>query len=84
MGRAARVSISLPEETLRVADRERRGTGESRSQYFRRALEALLQGKREQEAVSRYVAGYIAEPELPDEGYVDELGRALLEREPWD
>lgn len=81
----AKISISLPEETLSVADDERRATGESRSELFRRALETLLEQRREREAAERYVAAYLAEPEEEyDVEDVDALGSEVLERERWD
>ncbi len=81
---SAKVSISLPRLLLRTADRARRETGESRSQFFRRAAEALLEERRRQEAVARYLAGYQAVPERPGElAWVAESGLAALAEEPW-
>lgn len=81
----ARISISLPTETLRRADRERRATHESRSEFFRRAVDELIRRGREREAVERYIAGYIAQPEsAADQEWLDRLGRERLEQEPWD
>ena len=81
----AKISISLPKETLEVVDRERRSTGETRSQLFRRALDTLLAQAREKEAAERYVASYLAEPEEEyDVDDVDALGAEVLERERWD
>ena len=84
MPKTARISISLPAETLRIADRECRTSGESRSEFFRRAVDDLVRRRHEREALDRYVAGYIAEPETPDDGWVDHAGRKRLEQEPWD
>ena len=84
MSKVARVSISLPQDTLRAADRERRETRESRSEFFRRAIDELIRRRRERDAVDRYVAGYVAEPETADQDWVDRVGRDLLEQEPWD
>ena len=84
MARVARISISLPAETLKAADRERRDSRESRSEFFRRAVDELLRRRREREQVERYVAGYVAEPETSDQDWVDRLGREHLEQEPWD
>jgi metal-responsive CopG/Arc/MetJ family transcriptional regulator len=84
MARIARVSISLPADTLRAADRERRNTRESRSEFFRRAVDELIRRRRERGEVERYVAGYVAEPETPAQDWVDRLGRDLIEQEPWD
>jgi metal-responsive CopG/Arc/MetJ family transcriptional regulator len=80
----ARVSISLPSDTLRAADRERRETHESRSEFFRRAVDELIRRRREREEIDRYVAGYIAEPEASEQDWVDSAGRDRIEQEPWD
>jgi metal-responsive CopG/Arc/MetJ family transcriptional regulator len=84
MPRTAKISISLPADTLRGADRERRSTGESRSEFFRRAVEELVRRRREREEIDRYIAAYIAEPEVPDEAWLDNLGVERLEQEPWE
>ena len=59
----SRITISLPEGTLARAERERRSTGESRSELFRRALEALFEADRREAAIRSYVESYVAEPE---------------------
>ena len=85
MPTSTKVSISLPKATLETADRERRETGESRSQFFRRAVEALIEQQRRSAAVERYVQGYVAEPEEEyDVDVVDRLGEETLGQEPWD
>lgn len=82
---SAKISISLPKRTLEIADRERRATGESRSQLFRRAVEALVERRRREEAIELYRAGYVAEPEAEyDVDDLDRLGEEILERESWD
>ena len=43
--------------------RSAKGRGESRSELFRRALETLFEKQRYETAVTRYVEGYVAEPE---------------------
>ena len=85
MSGAAKISISLPSDVLEAAERERRATGESRSQFFRRAVEALLRQERERLAIRQYVAGYVAEPEPPYETEaIDQASRTTLAGEPWD
>jgi|GEM_PF-1978700 len=59
----SRITISLPVELLEQAEAERKGRGESRSELFRRALETLFEKQRYETAVTRYVEGYVAEPE---------------------
>ena len=55
MKSAAKISISLPKAALRRADRERRKTGESRSEFFRRALQTLFESANREAAIRSYV-----------------------------
>lgn len=81
----AKISISLPRELLESADRARRTAGESRSEFVRRAIEALLRARRESQAVRRYVAGYVAEPEGQVEAdLADGWASEVLEEESWE
>ncbi|MFP3941238.1 MAG: ribbon-helix-helix domain-containing protein [Thermoanaerobaculia bacterium] len=86
MSTTAKISISIPEDVLERAERERRQTGESRSELFRRALEVLFEKQRQEAAVRRYVEGYVAEPETEYEvasaGAVSPA--AFEEGEDWD
>jgi metal-responsive CopG/Arc/MetJ family transcriptional regulator len=85
MEKTAKISISLPEDTLAAAEADRRKTGESRSEYFRRAVEALLERQREQLAVEKYLAGYRAQPESAKE--TEAAAAASLDafaQEPWE
>ncbi len=85
MPNSAKVSVSLPVRVYEAAERERRATGESRSELFRRALVALLRQAREKEAVEKYVAGYVAEPETPYETEAaDQSSQSSLAGDPWD
>lgn len=85
MPKTAKISISLPEKTLALADRERRSTGETRSEFFRRAVDQLMRQRRQRKAVESYVAGYVAEPEEDFEAdRIDGLGQEALAGEPWD
>lgn len=63
MPKTAKISISLPDQVLDRADRARRDSGETRSELFRRALEALFREQERKAAVRRYLDGYVAEPE---------------------
>lgn len=67
MPKTAKISISLPDDVLARADRERKTSGESRSELFRRALEVLFRQQQREAAVRHYVEGYVAEPETPYE-----------------
>lgn len=64
MGRSAEVAISLPEDVLRAVGTERQSRGESRSQFFRRAVEKLLTEERQTSAIQDYIHGYREVPEL--------------------
>ena len=63
----AKIAISLPDETLREVEKERLATGESRSQFFRRAVEERLRRAREREDVEQYIRGYLKYPETREE-----------------
>jgi metal-responsive CopG/Arc/MetJ family transcriptional regulator len=85
MTRSAKVSISLPQRLLRTADRQRRLTGESRSEFFRRAAEALLAQQERAKAVQRYREGYLQAPESEAEvSWVAEVSSTALADEPWE
>lgn len=74
MPRVAKISISLPLALLKRVDRYCRITGETRSEFLRRAAIASLEAEEHREAVRRYLDSYAAEPESPHE--LDAIGRA--------
>ena len=74
MSKAVKIAISLPPELLEAADQKRQEQGETRSEFFRHAVEALLRRAQEQEAVQRYLQGYRAQPETDEE--VEAMQRA--------
>lgn len=85
MPKTAKISISLPTDLLVRADRERRESGESRSELFRRALETLFREKRREAAVRRYVDGYVAEPESEYEvASAEAVAEDAWDEEAWD
>jgi metal-responsive CopG/Arc/MetJ family transcriptional regulator len=85
MGKSAKVAISLPEDILEAVETERKAKGESRSQFFRRAIERLLKQERDSSAVKDYVRGYQEVPESAEEvEAVHQLGSAVLAEEPWE
>ena len=61
----AKIAISLPDAVLQAVEKERKARGETRSAFFRRAVEAFL--LREREAIERYVRGYQRDPETEEE-----------------
>lgn len=84
MPKTAKIAISLPEEVLNAVEREREGSGESRSQFFRRAVETLLRHRQERERSEQYVRAYQQAPETREE--VEAARRAasaILAEEPW-
>jgi len=85
MPKTAKIAISLPEDLLRVVEEERKARGETRSQFFRRAVEVLRQKERQRDAVAQYIEGYRRLPESPEE--VEAAYRAavaVLAEEPWE
>ena len=84
MGKSAKVAISLPEDILEAVETERKAKGESRSKFFRRAIERLLKQERDSSAVKDYVRGYQKVPESAEEvEAVHRVGSAVLAEEPW-
>jgi metal-responsive CopG/Arc/MetJ family transcriptional regulator len=84
MPRIAKIAISLPQEVLNAVEKEREGSGESRSQLFRRAVELLLRQRKEREMSERYIRAYQQVPETEED--VTAARRAassLLAEEPW-
>ena len=85
MSKIAKVAISLPEDVLQAVEMERQAKGESRSQFFRRAVERLLLQERESSAVRDYVRGYQELPESAEEvEAAQRAGTAVLAEEPWE
>ena len=84
MSKTAKVAISLPEEVLSAVEQERQESGESRSQFFRRAVDMLLRRRSEQEMSERYVHAYQQIPETREE--IEAARRAasnILAEESW-
>ena len=85
MSKTSKIAISLPEDMLEVVERERMAKGESRSEFFRRAVEAFLRQQRERADVERYVRGYRKMPESAEEVEAAHVaGSAILAGEPWE
>ena len=85
MGKTAKVAISLPQEVLTAVEMERQTTGETRSEYFRRAVEGRLKEERESSAIAAYLRGYRQFPESTDEiEAAHTMGAAVLASEPWE
>lgn len=84
MKKSAKVAISLPEHVLKAVERERKARGESRSEFFRRAVEKFLKQEQESKAIEKYTQGYCDMPESADEvEAIHRTGAAVLAQEPW-
>ena len=84
LSKAVKIAISLPPELLEAADRKRQDRGETRSEFFRHAVEALLRREQEQEAVQRYIQGYRAQPETDEEiEAIHHASSAVFGQAPW-
>ncbi len=84
MDKSTKVAISLPENVLKAIEKERKTSGESRSELFRRAAEKLLKQEQESKAVEAYIRGYCVTPESAEEiEAVHRAGIAVLAEEPW-
>ena len=85
MPRARKVAISLPSTLLGSVEKERRERGESRSEFFRQAIQAFLNDLQRRKDVERYVKGYLEHPEQAEEVEgVRSASYAALTEEPWD
>ncbi len=85
MSKAAKIAISLPKELLKTAERERKARGQSRSQFFRQAVETFLRQARQQNAIEQYIQGYREQPETEEEvAAVHQVSSAVLKQEPWE
>ena len=63
----AKIAISLPDEMLEAVEKERLAKGESRSQFFRRAVEEQLRREKDREDIEQYIRGYQQYPETKEE-----------------
>ena len=81
----AKIAISIPDDIHQAVEKERLATGESRSQFFRRAVEERLRRAKERELEEQYVRGYLDNPETP-EGleWVFRAGLETLAEDPWE
>lgn len=85
MPNAVKVAISLPPAMLQSVEAERRKRGESRSEFFRQAVQAFLRDLKDRKAVERYVQGYLEQPETADEVREASVASyAALAEEPWE
>jgi metal-responsive CopG/Arc/MetJ family transcriptional regulator len=85
MSQALKVAISLPSTILESVEKERRKRGESRSEFFRQAVQAFLNDLQRRKDVERYVQGYLEHPEqVAEVEGIRSASYAALAEEPWD
>lgn len=85
MAKTAKVAISLPEEMLAAVEREIQGSGESRSEFFRRAVETFFKLQQEQALSEQYVRGYVQMPETDEEvEAARSVVKTILAQEVWE
>lgn len=85
MSNSVKVAISLPADLLAAAERARGARGETRSEFFRQAIEALLRQEEKQAAIDQYVEAYRRFPESEDETRVAaQTATDVLALEPWE
>jgi metal-responsive CopG/Arc/MetJ family transcriptional regulator len=81
----AKIAISLPDEILKDVEKERLVAGETRSEFFRKAVETYFRYKRQKEQEEQYIRGYREFPEsVEDLGGLEELGLAAWAEVPWE
>lgn len=84
MVKSTKVAISLPEDILKTVKKERKARGESRSEFFRRAIDNYLKQERGSKEVEAYIRGYISIPESAKEvEAIHQAGVHILVEESW-
>lgn len=84
MSKTTKIAISIPEDVLAAVERERQSSGESRSQFFRRAVEMLFKQRQELALREQYVRGYRQKPETDAEVDAARLAaNIILAEEVW-
>lgn len=84
MSKTTKIAISLPEDVLAAVEREIESSGESRSQFFRRAVEILFKQRQEQALREQYIRGYRHKPETDEEVDAARLAaNIILAEEVW-
>jgi metal-responsive CopG/Arc/MetJ family transcriptional regulator len=84
MQKTIKIAISLPEDMLNAVEKEVKENGESRSQFFRRAVELLLRRKKEQIMSEKYILAYQQIPETIEESKAAyKATSVILSEEPW-
>ena len=81
----AKIAISLPDDVLQAVEKERELSGESRSEFFRRAAKVLLRQKLREEQEREYIRAYTEMPETEEElSWLAVASQPVLAEYPWD
>lgn len=84
MAKTTKITISIPEELLAAVEHEIKNSGESRSQFFCRAVETLFKQRQRQVLKERYIRGYRQLPETNEEVDATRLAaNIILAEEVW-
>ncbi len=84
MPKTTKIAISLPDDMLTVVEEQRKESGESRSEFFRRAVQLLLRRHREMDKTERYIRAYQKNPETKEEiEAARHAASAILSEESW-
>ena len=84
MQRTTKIAISLPRDMLKAVEQERKRSGESRSELFRRAVDMLLRSYKERTMTERYIRAYEQIPETKEEiKAIRHTASDVLAGEPW-
>ena len=79
------ISLTLPDDTLEIIERECETTGETHSEFIIRLLDDFAKRRREAEMVAQYKRGYELYPETEEEfaGLMAAQMEVLVDY-PWD
>jgi metal-responsive CopG/Arc/MetJ family transcriptional regulator len=81
----AKIAISLPDNILAEIEALRCKTGETRSQFLRRAAQLEMEREREREWDDEYEAAYRKHPETAEEVAIAEASiQDVFAANPWD
>ena len=81
----AKIAISLPDEVYQAVEKERLANGESRSKFFRRAVEDYMRRAKQRRDVEQYIRGYQQYPETKEEvALAESTLRYVMAENPWE
>ena len=80
----AKIAISLPDKFLESIEQECKARGETRSEFFRRAVEVFLRRERQRQLEEQYIRGYQQYPETQEEIDIAAAMSNWALEEPWE